>query len=408
MFAPQFAPFANPEAIVNNKLVLAFMNKGCRIDVITRNYANLVPYDYGSGWNRLWLPLKSITYEITYNYGNRLTRFFDIISSGIQLGHFIDGCRWATRALKIALKLHELEPYHIIMSRSVPDSAHLPAMHMARITGLPWIANWNDPPTVPLIQNQIGQTEIRKRHKKLLEEVAEKADWHTFPCERMKRYIQGILRSDIQEKSSVIPHIAMGIENMSDNKNRILTFCHAGNLFPQRVTDAFLLSLSIFIKHFNIANQFQFQLIGKVNSALKEAIEKYQLAANIKIIGSFSYEDTLLYLQKCDVLTVMEAPYDEGIFLPSKFVDYVQIGKPIFAVSPTPGTLHDVLNKYGGGIAVDCRSIDNITEGLHKLYSAWKDSSLSRVYGSYKLFTLYAPETIITVYANLFRKLTRS
>lgn len=408
MFAPQFAPFANPEAIVSNKLVLAFMNEGWQIDVITKCYANNVKYDYGSGWNRLWQPLKSITYEITYNYGNQLTRFIDIINSGIQLGHFIDGCRWGTRALKTALKLHKFKPYHIIMSRSVPDSAHLPAMQMAKITGLPWIANWNDPPIVPLIQNQSGQIKLRKRHKKLLEEVAQKADWHTFPCERMKRHIQGISRSDIKKKSSVIPHIAMRVQNISEKRNEILTFCHAGNLFPQRVTTAFLLSLSRFIKHFNIHDKFQFQVIGFENSTFKEAIGQYDLTPNMKIIGNLSYEETLLYLQKCDVLTVLEAPYTEGVFLPSKFIDYVQIGKPIFAVSPKPGTLHDILNKYGGGIAVDCRSVDNITKGLHKLYFAWKDGSLPTVYSSHKLFPLYAPETIIPVYADLFRKLTTS
>jgi len=144
MIAPIFAPFGNPEAIVNNKLALAFLKAGCHIDVISRKQPETYGYNYGSAWVEPWLPLKDITHEISYEVGSKARRFFETARDALLMRHPIVGCRWAAHAFNLALRLHKQNNYQIILSRSLPDSGHLPALALTKVIDLPWIANWND------------------------------------------------------------------------------------------------------------------------------------------------------------------------------------------------------------------------------------------------------------------------
>ena len=69
----------------------------------------------------------------------------------------------------------------------------------------------------------------------------------------------------------------------------------------------------------------------------------------IKIEAAVPYSQMPKVLAKSDVLVIIEAPLKEGIFMPSKIVDYVQIGHPILALTPVVGTITDIFSKHGGG-----------------------------------------------------------
>jgi hypothetical protein len=47
------------------------------------------------------------------------------------------------------------------------------------------------------------------------------------------------------------------------------------------------------------------------------------------------------------VLLVIDAPSDDSLFLPSKLVDYLPLGKPILGLTPTCGASADLLRSLG-------------------------------------------------------------
>jgi hypothetical protein len=110
-------------------------------------------------------------------------------------------------------------------------------------------------------------------------------------------------------------------------------------------------------------------------------------------------------LAKSDVLAIIEAPCKEGIFMPAKIVDYVQIDRPILALTPVVGTISDIFSKHGGGIAVDCKSPDAVARALQTLYVHWKEGTLNQKYGSNSLISLFSEERILRLYMSLFKKL---
>lgn len=404
MFAPLFPPHANPEAIVNGKLALAFQSAGWNIDIITR-VVEASSYDYGSSWNEPWLALKERTYETSYVVGGTVRRFVAAVRDSLKTGHPVIGCRWATHSADLAEKLHRAQSYDIILSRSLPDFGHFPALLFSKKSGLPWIANWNDaygvknpPPTGKGLQASPGLF-----HERFLAEVAGGATWHTFPSERMRRYICQYLGNGAESRSSTIPHVLLGaFQSTYREKSSVFTLCHTGNLYAERNPSVFFQALTKFVENKCLNARLKVNILGLEEIDLNNLVRQYHLEQNINFVGPKSYLTALDSCLESDVLVVLEAPYVEGIYLPSKFVDYVQTGRPILAISPAKGTLSDLLSIHGGGIAADCTSVEDIVLALEKLYAEWLRGTLHEVYGSHRLHDLFSTETTIGLYENIF------
>jgi len=404
MFAPAFAPFANPEAIVNSKLVLAFLEAGWDVDIITRNLAEESDYNYGSTWDTPWNSLQEHTHIILYPRSTRFNRFVDTSFSAIKSGYPMHGCRWAWHAFELACKLHAEKPFDIILSRALPDAGHLPAMIMAKRTKLPWIANWNDASGVknPPPAGEGVNASLGFNNERFLGAVARTASWHTFPSDRMRSHICTYLKNGTKQRSSTIPHVLLdSYQSTYRGKNNDFTLCYAGNLYAGRDPSVFFQALANFVEKKSDAARLKVNILGLEDIDLNNLVKKHHLERNVNFVGPRSYRKTLDSCLESDVLVILEAPYVEGIYLPSKFVDYVQTGRPILAISPATGTLHDLLSSHGGGIAADCTSVGDIVLALEKLYAEWLRGTLDEVYGSRRLHDLFSPKTIIGLYKKI-------
>jgi glycosyltransferase involved in cell wall biosynthesis len=410
-FAPQFAPFANPEAFVNNKLVLAFMARGWHVDVLTRSYGGTVPYDYGSVWTEPWLPLRNVAHEIKYHTGGALLKTADTIRCAVKTRRLIEGCRWAARAFEVAGNLVKKNKYDVIISRAVPDSAHLPAMLLTGKTCIPWIANWNDPQIMPRVAGDDSiHRSISMNQRSFLRAVFRRASWHTFPTMRMRNHIMKHLDIDVTSKSSIIPHCGLAIQQrvITKDKNKVFTICHAGNAYRKRLSDVFLKGLTRFLhNHDSDSENVMVFFAGKREDWFADYIRKNCLENTIILKGSLTYEESNTLISESDVVLILEEPYDEGVFLPAKFVDYVQSGRPILSISPQNGTMYDILTEHGGGITACC-SEDSVYNALCRLYESWKEGTLNMQYGSSHLYRLFAPSTILKEYENIFARLIKN
>ena len=406
MFAPAFAPFANPEAIVNNKLVLALKSAVCHVDVITRSDNELTDYNYGSGWEECWASLRTLTHAVTYRQTGKIGKIIDTIRGALKTGYPGIGCRWAAHAANLALRMHQEKGYDVIISRALPNFAHLPALLFARLTGLPWIANWNDAKNTPPVGKE-PQARLGFFHERLLAEVAREATWHTFPSERMRRYICGYLGNETENRSSTIPHVLLeSYQSTYRGKSSVFTLCYAGNLYAARNPSVFFQALAIFAKK-SLDTRLKVNIIGLEKIGLSNLIKQYGLDNIVHFTGPLEYTETLDHCRESDVLIVIEAPYEEGIYLPSKFVDYVQTGRAILAISPATGTLRDLLSAYGGGIAADCTSVADIVCALDKLYAEWTLGILTEVYGSHRLYDLFSAGKVKERYKTILSEVVR-
>lgn len=79
------------------------------------------------------------------------------------------------------------------------------------------------------------------------------------------------------------------------------------------------------------------------------------------------YFQTIKEITKYDVALIIEAPCIEGIFLPTKVIDYLQCQIPIATCSPTKGVLNDLYSKYIIDYFSDINDQDSIYSMLIKI-----------------------------------------
>jgi hypothetical protein len=403
MFAPLCYPPAGSEAIATAKLLLAALDAGWEIDVISQS--DFGQY-YPTNANGVWEPLTRIVHSVD---GIKKGGFFESVNHWRRLRSFnsLQSISWARKALFIGLRLVSKKKYDFILSRATPQYGHLPALILSRWLGLPWIANWSDPIPPGKSPPPYGEgpdAPIPHYLRSYCSSVARNATWHTFPCERLRKYFCSYLPECIQ-KSSVIPHIALTrFRSESAEMSKEFSFCYVGSL-TFRDPNVFLQGVSRFLQNSKTGNRLHIRFIGRPLGDLQNTIRRLGLDEIVLMEQVKSYEEAQKILARSTVLVVLEAPFKEGVFFPSKFVDFVQTGHPILALSPVNGTLADILSVHGGGIVADCLSPDAVEGAIETLYVAWKEGSLESKYGSSRLFNLFGEDYVIGQYSEIFGRI---
>lgn len=400
--ASGFAPYSFSENIVNSKLVLAMIDKGWKVDVISRKDEGVA---YSSTWDSEWKDLEKLTYEVTYETGSKISKIIDTLKCMFKMGLPIEGVRWANRAYEKALELHKINNYNVVISRTPSDISHLPAYHFSKKTGVKWIANWNDPCIhiwpEPYVQNISSYKNVI--YKKYMNDIIKTATINSFPSQELMMHFKNFTSELNDKNTTIIPHIGFLKLDFKNKKTKILKICHAGNLSSERNPEnIFKVLKNLFDK--NIVKNIQIDLLGVQNQYTKELIKKYNLSNHVKMLGSLPYINALELMSNYDVLMIVEAKLKNGIFLPSKVVDYAQLNVPIWAITPKNSCIDKYLKDYGGGISSDNDSLDSIEQGLVDLYISKKSNNLNS-YNSANLFNNFSSDTIIKKYESIFESM---
>jgi len=405
MLAPACHPVSSSEAIVNAKLALAFLEAGWRIDIISENRSGYYPGADEEIWNSV---AKCVVCCPDRDRGITFRKVLNEAKGMLLLGKPIIGSGWASTALRVGTRLVRENGYDVVLARTPP--AFLAALHLGRRTGIPWIANWNDPWPFAKYPSPYGsgpQGRIPMHKRRLIEEVGREATWHTFCCERLRRHICQYGPQEMMDRSTIIPHVALKqFSNQQARRNpEMFTLCHAGKIKPPREPGVFFAGLSDFVKTIRNRKGISVIFFGRQSKETLAMMNAYGVTDIVRIEEPRPYGQAMRRLAEMDVLVIIEAKCLEGVFLPAKFIDYIQTGRPILAVSPLTGTLSDVISNHGGGLLADCTRRDEVAGALAILYHHWQEGSLDSTFGSGRLLSLYGEDSVISEYARLCSRL---
>jgi len=379
MITTGYPPYLFSENLCNGKLALAMIENGIEIDAISRVDEGPT---YGSEWTAPWDVLEPTAHVIEYATGNKLQRVFDVIYSGLKMdGNYIEGVRWCRRAYEKALDLIKETHYDVVMTRSPSDMPHLVGYMLKKKTGCRWIANWNDP-AAPIWPGQYKHNYSPKKQKQSMaytEKLLRTADINTFPSDSLRQHFISHFPFLKGTKTEVLPHIGLVESAWPDKAERIiekkLLFLHSGNLSAERNPETTFQALRKLIDEDGFRD-FEFHIMGNINDYTTGLIKKYGLEDFVKCIGSFNYMEALSKMQSYDVLVLLEARLDKGIFFASKFTDYLQTGLPIMAISPKVGFAADKLKGKRGEFLADNADSNSIYDTLKKVVASWKRGTL--------------------------------
>lgn len=261
--------------------------------------------------------------------------------------------RWALGAGERALSELCAEPETVLVTFGQPMSDHLAGLRAKRKTGVRWLAHFSDP--------WADSPYRRKRfypgwHNRRMErEVVERADRVVFTSEATRDLVMGKYPPEWRDRTCALPHafdasLYDGDGAGQTRDGNILVLRYIGNFYNRRWPTALMDGLAILCgNNPDLAAKFRIELIGPEAMRTETGGSKLPTGL-VALLPPVSYLESLRLMREADLLLVLDAPFSRSVFLPSKLVDYMGAGKPIFAISP-PGPSADLVTRLGGVVA---------------------------------------------------------
>jgi glycosyltransferase involved in cell wall biosynthesis len=286
---------------------------------------------------------------------------------------------WVKRALPLGLNLFSKKRPVLLYSHANPLTCHLLGLKLKQMTGLPWVAHFSD----PWIDNPYFnyRDPIRKRLNERLEQlVFHHADACIFTTEETQKIYIGKYPG---KKYDVIPHSFDPDTfqfSLRPDPQQVLQFVHTGSVYGLRTPAPLFQGIREFIKENPRARSLlEFLFVGKFDRKFRPLVEEFGLNDVVKIEKGVSYLESLYLLKKANVLLLLEAP-DEvaSVFLPSKLVDYIGVGKPILAITPGQGPTARIIRK-AGFFSADPLRPHEIVEVLEKIWQGFQSGKIKGI-----------------------------
>jgi glycosyltransferase involved in cell wall biosynthesis len=276
---------------------------------------------------------------------------------------------WIAPATDAALRLAAETRFDAIATFAQPWSDHLVGRALRRELKLPWVAHFSD----PWVDSPYHFPEWQRQAWAPMERaVVEDADALVFvnaqTAERVMRKYPEAWRSKVH----VVPHghdadmlPARPSVPPKPDTSGALRLVYTGRFYAGWRTPEHLLN-AVFAITRQDATAVQLTIAGAIDGESVVLAEQLKLDNEVNFLGRLSWEESIRTAMSADVLLVVDAPSEVNLFLPSKLIEYLPLGKPILGLTPAAGASADVLRALGYPIVPpdDAAAIERALRGL--------------------------------------------
>ena len=326
--AKNLPPTSDPESLCTAKLIDAIRGAGDIVDVVTGTATPIVQAD------RFHIVAESEHESFLESAGRRVA------------GYPETGWGWAGKASRRISSLCNSQDFDCIYSRGMPFISHVAVWRSKAWKTVPWAAHFSDPwPQTDFWADPRGSR--LRWHRRIVPGMS----GLTFPSQRVEAVCRdqesGVAGLDHQ-KVLILPHVgrAMSLAAAPEMPRRHpIRLLHCGSLHGPRRPDVLIQAMAeLAIERADGQLGLELHQVGPVSEVLTEMADAAGLGHHIFQHGPCDYETSLQRMADADVLLLVEnIDAKVGVYLPSKFVDYIWAGKPIVALTPSVGTVADYL-----------------------------------------------------------------
>lgn len=263
----------------------------------------------------------------------------------------------------------------VIYTTGGPISAHLAGWHISSQTGIPWIAEFQD----PLIHPHCARGEMEMRLTKWAERViCENAARVVFLTDEARR--QAAFRTSLGDRGVVIypgarpEKVPLSPYRASDQ----LHFSHFGSLGGVRNLGHFLSALALCLdREPALRKVMRVDLYGGVARDILQQISGFPYPEIVTMHGMVSRERSVELMKTTDVLLLVQGA--DGLSretIPSKAYEYFQASRPILGLVHDNPELERMLRRLGH-IPVSAGDPASIMTGIEECLNLWRDSRLA-------------------------------
>lgn len=330
-----FPPYCFPESYLVTKK-LGNMNN-CTVDVVTLHAFDLTSRKDENFFlyaQKKFNTITQINAPSFYKYlpFHRLESIFSLPDKYIYLNFLYK---------KYLKNLHQ---YDAVITWSTFLSIHnLGCWIKKRYPSLNWVAHFSDPWTTNPF-NSYRHSFVFKINKYLERKVFFMSDALIFTSKETLNDCLNDYPQYCKDKAYVIPHAydsSLYPEIQKREKYPII-LSYIGNFYGQRNPSSFLDALKLIEKRQpEILKKIEIRFIGSSQHEILLKDFPY-----LKVEPAVDYLVSLKKMKESDILLIIDAPFDNSPFLPSKLIDYIGANKPVFGVTPS-GTSQKLIDELG-------------------------------------------------------------
>lgn len=272
--------------------------------------------------------------------------------------------RWYLPAARAAARLIKSERIAVVVSSGPPWTAHLVARHLRKKYGVPWVADFRD----PWASAQSHRPRWASRlHYSMESSCVRWADLVICNTEALRQDF--IARSPALPASKFVT-LTGGFDDsvipQPEPKGSRRILLHLGDIYLSRRIDTFCQAMRSLIDSGKIEpNSVKVLFVGEVDPMAKFAAGR-QLSDLIghelvEFIPRMNWQQAQRLLWGADLLLLFQGDFKTQV--PAKFYEYLQTGKPIFAVAAR-GALTELLESTGAGVWAEPEDAGGIASSL--------------------------------------------
>jgi glycosyltransferase involved in cell wall biosynthesis len=256
---------------------------------------------------------------------------------------------WIPAAARAARRLAARQRFDVLVSFAQPWSDHLIGLRLHRATGLPWVAHFSDPWTdSPYLRGRRWQRRLWRRMER---DVIQAASAIVFVNAQTADRVMEKYPAEWRAKVHVVPHgfdCADLPQVQRPSASGPLTLVHAGRFYEgARTPEPMLRALASLAGRRPLARELQVTFVGPLVPAYQRLAADLALADIVTFTGRLPFAESAARSAGADVLVLIDAPAGDSLFLPSKLIDYLPLGRPILGLTPPRGASADIIRRLG-------------------------------------------------------------
>lgn len=304
--------------------------------------------------------------------------FKDKLGNAIRSYFFIPDARkgWRPFAVKKGLEIIKQEKIDLIFSSSPPHSLQLIAKKLSKETKLPWVADFRDPwSTAFWLDESQKKGWVNKQNIK--KESAVFKDLNHFTT-----VSHGVLDSfknlypHIKENSTLLynGYDTSDFEAIAKVKNEKFTIRYVGTLAMSQNPELLFESLAQIKRNSaEVASKLKVEFWGKFDQAIKDSVDKYDVADIVEFYGYVSHAKAVELMQNGDML-ILVIPEGKGI-LTGKLFEYIATGNQVLGFGPKDCEAQILVEKNGFGFFA--HSANQLVNSILEDVVQWESGKLS-------------------------------
>jgi glycosyltransferase involved in cell wall biosynthesis len=268
-----------------------------------------------------------------------------------------------------------------IYTMSQPENLHLVGLMLKRKTGLPWIAEFQDPlaePAFPLegilsffihLRSALIERMIVKFSDRVVyykgNPMPDDYFYQTYPSVQKSRFFQ------MPYGNELMGYDPEEFEKVKKRNFDRFTITYAGSFYGENLSPKrFLTGLHLFInRHKLTAQDLRVMFLGDWTREYELIVKELGLDSIVRSYGWITREETLKILKGSDLLLLIIPTFDQWKYgTTSKFWNYIGAKTPILALVRSDFELAKIIRSQKLGLIANPNDAEEIADALERIY----------------------------------------